>query len=92
MAQQLLARGELVESLVLMDSPGPGQMPVRLGAHEEIQDYFHRLAPVPGNHVTMLAEPHVRELARKVRGVLKTHSPGESSLTTVQAGTGRVDG
>ncbi|WP_375773632.1 condensation domain-containing protein [Archangium gephyra] len=25
---------------------------------------------VPGNHVTMLREPHLQELARKVRGVL----------------------
>jgi amino acid adenylation domain-containing protein len=153
MAQQLLARREQVETLVLMDSPGPGQMPVNLGSPEEIQEYFHRMAPelfrelflrpagkdgsleallpqsevflrvfqenasamfayaprahpgrlvffharerdainprhpelawiplasegvevhvVPGNHVTMLAEPHVQELARRLRGLLK---------------------
>jgi thioesterase domain-containing protein len=152
MAQQLLARGEEVEHLVLMDSPGPGQMPVSLSSPDEIQEYFRRMAPelfrtlflrsgeregsleallprsevflqvfqenaaamfayaprpyagrlvffraqerdvtnpphpelawiplategvevhlVPGNHVTMLAEPHVRGLARKLRGAL----------------------
>ncbi|REG22604.1 amino acid adenylation domain-containing protein [Archangium gephyra] len=153
MAQQLLARREQVEALVLMDSPGPGQMPVNLGSQEEIQEYFHRMAPelfrelflrpsgqegeleallprsevflrvfqenaaamfayaprpypgrlvffhaqerdainprhpelawiplaaegvevhvVPGNHVTLLAEPHVQGLARKVRAILE---------------------
>jgi thioesterase domain-containing protein/acyl carrier protein len=153
MAQQLLARDEQVEALVLMDSPGPGQMPVNLGSQEEIQEYFHRMAPelfrelflrpagkegeleallprsevflrvfqenasamfayaprpypgrlvffraqerdainprhpelawiplategvevhlVSGNHVTMLAEPHIQGLARKVRGLLE---------------------
>ena len=45
MAQQLLARREQVETLVLMDSPGPGQMPVGLRSAEEIQDYFQRMAP-----------------------------------------------
>ncbi|HEX8436100.1 non-ribosomal peptide synthetase/type I polyketide synthase [Archangium sp.] len=155
MAQQLLTRREQVESLLLMDSPGPGQMPVSLGSQEEIQEYFHRMAPelfrelfltpaaregsldallprgevflrvfrenasamfaytprpypgrlvffharerdainsphpelawiplaaggvevhvVPGNHVTMLGEPHVRDLVKKVRGVLDEH-------------------
>ena len=153
MAWQLVERREQVETLVLLDSPGPGQMPVGLGSQEEIQEYFQRMAPelfrklflsqegkeegalesllprsevflrvfqenasamfayaprpyagrlvffharerdainprhpelawiplasegvevhvVPGNHVTMLAEPHVAELARKLRGVL----------------------
>ncbi len=153
MAQQLVERREQVETLVLLDSPGPGQMPVGMGSQEEIQEYFQRMAPelfrklflsqdgqeegalesllprsevflrvfqenasamfayaprpysgrlvffharerdainprhpelawiplaiegvevhvVPGNHVTMLAEPHVAELARKLRGVL----------------------
>ena len=32
-------------SLVLMDSPGPGQMPVTLGSSDEIQEYFQRMAP-----------------------------------------------
>jgi amino acid adenylation domain-containing protein len=153
MARQLVERREQVEALVLLDSPGPGQMPVSLGTQEEIQEYFQRMAPelfrelflrsagqeealeallprsevflrvfqenaaamfayaprpypgrlvffharerdainpkhpelawiplaqegvevhvVPGNHVTMLAEPHVEGLARKVRGVLE---------------------
>ncbi|MFP2909459.1 alpha/beta fold hydrolase, partial [Pyxidicoccus sp. 3LFB2] len=153
MAQQLLARHEEVAQLVLMDTPGPGQMPVSLGSPDEIQEYFRRMAPelfrelfvrpaghegsletllprsdvflrvfqenaaamfayaprpyagrlvffharerdatnpphpelawiplategvevhvVPGNHVTMLAEPHVRSLAKKLRGALE---------------------
>lgn len=152
MAQHLLARGEPVEQLILMDSPGPGQMPVSLGSPDEIQEYFRRMAPelfrqlflrptgregsletqvprsevflrvfqenaaamfayaprpyagrlvffhaqerdatnpphpelawiplategvevhvVPGNHITMLSEPHVRGLAKKLRGAL----------------------
>jgi amino acid adenylation domain-containing protein len=154
MAQQLLARSEQVEQLVLMDSPGPGQMPVSLSSPDEIQGYFRCMAPelfrqlflhptgregslealvprsevflqvfqenaaamfayaprpyagrlvffhaqerdatnpphpelawiplategvvvhvVPGNHVTMLAEPHVRSLAKKLRGAFAT--------------------
>ncbi|MGZ3458004.1 MAG: type I polyketide synthase, partial [Archangium sp.] len=157
LAQQLLARREQVESLVLLDSPGPGQMPVGLGSNDEIQEYFQRMAPelfrqlflppaapegsldallprsevflqvfrenasamfayaprsypgrlvffhaqerdsinprhpelawipladggvevhvVPGNHVTMLAEPHVRSLAKKVRAILEEQEP-----------------
>ncbi|WP_164001905.1 non-ribosomal peptide synthetase/type I polyketide synthase [Pyxidicoccus caerfyrddinensis] len=160
MAQQLLARHEQVEQLVLMDTPGPGQMPVSLGSPDEIQEYFRRMAPelfrelflrptghegsletllprsdvflrvfqenaaamfayaprpypgrlvffharerdatnpphpelawiplategvevhvVPGNHVTMLAEPHVRSLAKKLRGALD--DPRESPV------------
>lgn len=161
MAQQLLARNEQVEQLVLMDSPGPGQMPVSLGSPEESQEYFRRMAPelfrdlflrptgredsletllprsevflrvfqenaaamfayaprpypgrlvffharerdatnpphpelawiplategvevhiVPGNHVTMLAEPHVRSLAKKLRGALEEQGAEERS-------------
>jgi thioesterase domain-containing protein/acyl carrier protein len=45
MAQQLLARGELVETLMLLDSPGPGQMPVRLESDADIEGYFQRMAP-----------------------------------------------
>jgi amino acid adenylation domain-containing protein len=152
MAQQLLARGEEVESLMLLDSPGPGQMPVSLGSDADIQDYFQRMAPelfqrlfqrsageggveaqlpqrevflrvfrenasamfayapkpypgrlvffharerdainpkhpelawiplategvevhvVPGNHASMLQEPHVERLAGKLRGMLE---------------------
>jgi thioesterase domain-containing protein len=164
MAQQLLARREQVEHLVLMDSPGPGQMPVSLGSPEEIQEYFRRMAPelfrdlflrsaeregsletllprsevflrvfqenaaamfayaprpyagrlvffhaqerdatnpphpelawiplasegvevhvVAGNHVTMLAEPHVRGLAKKLRAALEERGEYPGPLPT----------
>ena len=167
MAQHLLARGERVEQLVLMDSPGPGQMPVNLGSPGEIQEYFRRMAPelfrqlflrpagregslesqvprsevflrvfqenaaamfayaprpyagvvffharerdainpphpelawiplategvevhvVPGNHVTMLTEPHVRGLAKKLRSTLEEERPGMPPTTGGGAG------
>jgi thioesterase domain-containing protein len=171
MAQQLLARGERVEQLVLMDSPGPGQMPVQLGSNDDIQDYFQRMAPelfrklflrpseregsleallprsdvflqvfrenasamfayaprpypgrlvffraqerdainpphpelawiplategaevhiVTGNHSSMLAEPHVRGLARKLRAALEER-PELPGLTPAPTGLRRV--